>query len=494
MFKVSYNSGNKGAFNPFSPGGTPIPTTHQELVHEAVVVDVITNDEHVDYSSDGYNVGAILFRALKGDMFRDESQLHWALPLDSNITEYPLINEIVLIYSALNRFYYTRKINTTSKVTSHAIYGLNEEMSPSVSQVKRSENYRKHTSEKKETGQTKQKLGRYFKDLKNVYRLRHDEGDIIFEGRSGQSIRFGASWLKGTTFQSSKNDQSPNILIRVGPDPNQIPPAGEFGLIKEDVNNDLSSIYIVSDQVVPLKYASDGASNHAKSIHDLPSKLEGNQIIINTDRIVFNAKNDKVLTFARKGIHFSSAIDFTIDTDRNYESTITKDEIIEVGNDRSNTISNDDLLEVGRHQVFKIGGDQSVDISKSSNFKIGTSFKLQSGTTITLTAGSNVGIVAPTVSISAGGMIASFGNSKAVIGTENGSQQPMILGTDLANFLDQLISIFINNASLLVPATGAPGAPSAMNPAIVSALSKLKSDVVKGSQASFNSRSTFVTK
>lgn len=436
MPNVTYNIGNRGVHNPFRQGGTVQTATHQEITNEAVVIDIIVNDAHSEYAQDGYNVGAIKFRSIKSDMYRDNAQLNWALPLDANITEYPLLNEVVLIYSSLNRFYYTRKINTTNRVTVHDVPGLNEEMSPVVSQKERSVGYRTHTSEKKETDRVQSKLGEYFKDTM-VYRLRHDEGDMVLEGRSGQSIRFGAAWKSNTMFQSSKTDQSPNLLMRVGPDPTQIP-TSKFGLVREDINKDASSIYLVSDQIIPLAYATKGMNAHGVSIHDFPNKLDGNQIVINSDRFVINAKKTSIMGFALQGIHWTSGKDFTVDVESNYESFIKKNEI------------------------KKIDGNATVTIGQVSE----------------QTAGDRISLM----------------SSKVYVGLKQNDSEPIPCGATLSEFLQRFLDAFITNASGIALITASPGNPSPLNPKIIAALNQLKSDVVKGADASFNSTIAFTTK
>ena len=51
-----------------------------------------------------------------------------------------------------------------------------------------------------------------------------------------------------------------------------------------------------------------------------PNKYIGNQIIINSDRLVFNAKQDSILLYSSKSIGFSTTGNFHFDTD-NTENT-----------------------------------------------------------------------------------------------------------------------------------------------------------------------------
>ena len=46
-----------------------------------------------------------------------------------------------------------------------------------------------------------------------------------------------------------------------------------------------------------------------------PNIYQGNQVLINSDRLVFNAKQDSILLYSEKSIGFSTKGNFHIDTD-----------------------------------------------------------------------------------------------------------------------------------------------------------------------------------
>ena len=52
-------------------------------------------------------------------------------------------------------------------------------------------------------------------------------------------------------------------------------------------------------------------------IPENPKTYQGNQVIINSDRLVFNAKNDAILLYSDKAIGFSTKGNFHFDTDNN---------------------------------------------------------------------------------------------------------------------------------------------------------------------------------
>ena len=210
-------------------------TSYQETIQweEAVIVDVIVNDSHPDYDTDGYNVGAIKFRFVDSRILSADAEFDWAFPIDANTTDYPLLNEVVLIISTLNRWYYATKINTSNRVTSQAMFGLNDSPPPDQNSSQRQTDVDGINAGagpiRQDTAGESDRLGNEFEDLDTVFRLRSREGDIIREGRTGQSIRFGSD---------QTNAQAPTVLIRCGPDPNAIQsiPGSEFALIDENVN------------------------------------------------------------------------------------------------------------------------------------------------------------------------------------------------------------------------------------------------------------------
>lgn len=55
-------------------------------------------------------------------------------------------------------------------------------------------------------------------------------------------------------------------------------------------------------------------------IPENPNTYQGNQVIINSDRLVFNAKEDSILLYSDKAIGFSTKGNFHFDTD-NSENT-----------------------------------------------------------------------------------------------------------------------------------------------------------------------------
>lgn len=57
-----------------------------------------------------------------------------------------------------------------------------------------------------------------------------------------------------------------------------------------------------------------------KFIPENPKSYQGNQVIINSDRLVFNAKNDAILLYSDKVMGFSTKGNFHFDTDTNKDT------------------------------------------------------------------------------------------------------------------------------------------------------------------------------
>jgi hypothetical protein len=127
--------------------------------------------------------------------------------------------------------------------------------------------------------------------------LQANPGDMILEGRLGQSIRLGG--YKGVQSKNidSSNNGKPIMLFSNG----QIKTEEGNTPIEEDVNVDFNSIYLLSDHRVPLL----AANNKRDSYTDVPKtadQFKGNQVIVNGGRLFFNAKEESAFISAKESI------------------------------------------------------------------------------------------------------------------------------------------------------------------------------------------------
>jgi hypothetical protein len=232
----------------------------------------------------------------------------FARPLHYN-KRVPLIGELVLVVSAPSNdwsnsntknigYYYLCPINSTDDLTFHVFPNL----------FKRSNNTGAGSSGQRDYD--KEKWTKTFTDPKRVFPLQPFEGDDIFEGRTGQSIRFTstimgndsiyekkASW-KGTT----KND--PLMILRINKSTNgavQVP-TGNQSTNKyevEDIEKDESSIYLTSTQKLPkLK----GGFDKNLTVKQIGTFSNTSQIVINSGRVVINALKEKLLLIGKEQV------------------------------------------------------------------------------------------------------------------------------------------------------------------------------------------------
>lgn len=146
------------------------------------------------------------------------------------------------------------------------------------------------------------KLGSNFEENPNVNPLLPFEGDSIFEGRNGNSLRFSRT----TKYNQDENwwsalgsNLDPIIILSNGHayDSSSLRP------YVENPNLDQSSLILTSFQRVPLK-----VRNLKKNIVFNPISPElytNSQAILSGDRIILNGKNDEILLYSN-GIGLSS--------------------------------------------------------------------------------------------------------------------------------------------------------------------------------------------
>ena len=192
-----------------------------------------------------------------------------AKPLFTNILQYPILNELVLILNApsygLNKdpqaktFYYLTTVGLWNSIHHNAFPDI-----PNFNKKIRNKN--KTSNKEIEEGSTKTsdpdtevlKFGNSFKEKSGIRNLLPEEGDVIVEGRWGQSIRFSSTTtqkLPNNSWSAQGELGSPITIIRNGQTKENNTSAPWVPLY-EDINKDGSSIYMSSGQDVPLELAS----------------------------------------------------------------------------------------------------------------------------------------------------------------------------------------------------------------------------------------------
>ena len=260
-----------------------------------------------------------------------------AQPLFPYLKNYPLINEIVYVVLLPSS-------NLGEKVTATQLYYItpislwnspHHNASPFIVDALPENQQRDYEqteggSVRRSTDQsTEITLGEYFQEKLNIHPLLPFEGDIIYEGRWGNSIRFGSTVKeKENTWSSSGENGDPITIFRNGQDPN----SSDEGWVpvKEDINKDLSSIYLTSTQTLPL---TPSISNY-DSYNSPPEKVNnfsGKQIMLNSGRLVLNANSNHLLLSAEKSINLNTPGSVNIDSKNNTIIKVGKDSKILLG-------------------------------------------------------------------------------------------------------------------------------------------------------------------
>ena len=217
---------------------------------------VILDPNHEFYTSED-SIGTIGYTLINQISPIEDSQLNQAKPYNSNLSQYPLINEIVYLLSGPST-----RFNTTQKPIKYYLSPLG------IYSDTNSNAYPDILDENLEP----KSPGEYFKEIENIYSLQPYEGDTLIEGRLGQSIRFGSivdnTLLKrGNPWSEIGEIGNPITIIRNGQKDNIDKQVSNFTHILEDINNDDSSIYLCTNQKINLTPASTHRESYGEVLN-----------------------------------------------------------------------------------------------------------------------------------------------------------------------------------------------------------------------------------
>jgi hypothetical protein len=238
-----------------------------------------------------------------------------AYPLDMTSKKIPVIGEQVVVVLGSNadansqkrsstRNYYISTVGIQSNINHNALPKLNSKSSVGLGNI---DGAFAGVSAQSSVD-SPHDFGNGFVELKNLSQLQPYLGDVIFEGRFGQSIRFGYtprntkrtnSLVSGATIEpswTSPRPEAPITIIRNGVGFSR----GYNKFIVEDINRDDSSLYLTSQQKLQIK-------TRPFSVGVVPSGIYQNpQAVLNSDRVLINSKKDSVLISGEKGVYVST--------------------------------------------------------------------------------------------------------------------------------------------------------------------------------------------
>lgn len=234
-----------------------------------------------------------------------------AFPLHAHIKHLPLVNEIVLLVSAASK-------NLDSLAISKTIYYLD------VVNIWNSP----HFTGFPEDTTTDPKLGEYFEEKVDINPMLPYEGDVILEGRNGQSIRLSQTVPNLTPWGGTVKGDPITILSN-----GQIATTNGFEFITEDINEDFSSVYLTSTQTIPLVESNLNRRSYSQKPTETKA-YSGNQVLLSSGRIYLNASTDHILLSSPLSIGLSGD---TVNID-SVKSTIIEGSKIELGKDATEPV------------------------------------------------------------------------------------------------------------------------------------------------------------
>jgi hypothetical protein len=293
------------------------------------VIDIVLNNNHPRFKDVGEwnGIGTIYFEPLDGRAIN----VNYAYPIFPQIKMYPLVNEIALLTGIPSKFveseqntdtvyYYFPPIGIWNHPHHNAYpvvanYSELEEAQRNDydfingAYVRRIDddptginlNFTKYANPSQDT----------FVEKADVHPLLPFNGDIIYEGRWGNSLRFGSTISTPTNTQLLINNNwsvtgsngDPITILRNG-QPSNVTDEGWIP-ITENLSTDLSSVYLTSYQKIPFSIANENFISYTTP-PTLPAQYTNPQVILNSDRVIINAKKDSVLISGQNSVGLSS--------------------------------------------------------------------------------------------------------------------------------------------------------------------------------------------
>lgn len=302
----------------------------------------------IDYSW----IGRALIRMQITDATTDKEKLVWAYPIESGISEYPLINEIVMIIKYRNKYFYSRRLNIRNLPNESVDFGINKTISgKDNNELYTTDPYQGKPSQTSFDATLGYKgiAGKYYKINDKMRRVTRYEGDLVIESRFGQVIRFGAyDSNRGNDNGDPKNTDyvggggNPMIIIRnrqrkllkkgeplslvSSPNPATIIGTDEEknagGYIESNINHDGSTLAITSGQTISkwvttcykkiFGVAEEVSSFNGKTTFKYPT-LNGDQIVIQSDRLVLSSRYAETFHYSKKRYAIVTDNEYTVD-------------------------------------------------------------------------------------------------------------------------------------------------------------------------------------
>jgi hypothetical protein len=292
------------------------PTTYLGVVEKVYL--------SIEKDSAGNNIvpGSV---SVKGLGANNKGIAKTAYPIDEMSLTVPLIGEIVEVFNDSNVPFY-RRFNFNESIASGIMQGRQGQAKSPLTDI---------SSFKSLALSGGSGIGAALGLGKPAKRLRLYEGDTIIQSRYGQSIRMS----------SGAGNGSPILIIRNGEAKKGLLGGIVSGLLgggetEEDINKDGSTIAISAGSYtspfspgtpLPVVGTSNFKMNPGKALpapnllnsksyafESYPKSLDGNQIIISSDRLVFSSRINEIIFWSKGNYGVITDGIFSVDTEKGF--------------------------------------------------------------------------------------------------------------------------------------------------------------------------------
>ena len=249
-----------------------------------------------------------------------------AKPLNTSILRIPVVGEAVLLIKAPSSYgtavrntsdtYYLDVVSLQSSIHHNALPTITAKKVQTSATSGNSGNYSKAAAGSTNKEQ-EPKVDDNFSENEKVQPLQHYIGDLLIEGRYGNSIRFSTTPKSGNfSVQPKWSNGKPAAPITIFRNSIQDKGGKINGFITEDFNKEDNVIVQASGQNIQFEQASKVLSS--TNNYKLTSWKDENwgktpPTLISSGRIVFNSFQKEIIAFAKAGIALSSETAITID-------------------------------------------------------------------------------------------------------------------------------------------------------------------------------------
>jgi len=269
-----------------------------------------------------------------------------AQPFDKNNFTFPIKGETVVIFKIANQTFWMPYTTTPYSNYRRDYLRYKATQPDDVTEVGKNTSAKDY-KEASATGGTTIPFEKPNNDKKyivkeNIKFLNPKEGDTILSGRVGNTIRLSEFFL------SSDEKSYPGIFIRNKQNSElDSKPIGE--MVDEDINKDGTSVYFVSGKIkVPFK---ETITKIKIGFKEYPSDFSGDQLFINSDRIILSAKAKEFIIYGKGNTGVITDGNYSIDASK--DVYINSDKNIIIHSNKANQIflnSENGKIYLGKNQ------------------------------------------------------------------------------------------------------------------------------------------------